>query len=44
MVSALPDAVTGAFSGHLADDATVLCLDQYGPRPRRPRRQCRADT
>lgn len=32
-VRALVDAVTEACKGHVRDDATVLCLDWYGPRP-----------
>ncbi|MEU9791308.1 PP2C family protein-serine/threonine phosphatase [Streptomyces sparsogenes] len=32
VVRALVDAVTEACDGHVRDDATVLCLDWYGPR------------
>ncbi|WP_150242768.1 PP2C family protein-serine/threonine phosphatase [Nocardiopsis quinghaiensis] len=32
VVRALAAAVTDACDGHLADDATVVCLDWYGPR------------
>ncbi|MER6977690.1 PP2C family protein-serine/threonine phosphatase [Streptomyces carpinensis] len=33
MVRTLVQAVTDACSGHLADDATVVCLDWQGPQP-----------
>ncbi|WP_250563841.1 PP2C family protein-serine/threonine phosphatase [Sphaerisporangium fuscum] len=33
VVQALTSAVLNACHGHMADDATVICLDWHGPRP-----------
>ncbi|MGW8889388.1 PP2C family protein-serine/threonine phosphatase [Streptomyces sp. NPDC055749] len=36
VVRTLAQAVTDASNGHMADDATVVCLDWHGPPPHRP--------